>query len=185
MSEWGWHSAPNTMDYNISEVYRSYNVHGRKVDYVHSFTGKADTLKTAATSYLRENPHRIHLGMIGLQIFKKDGSLISLEDIQKPDQKLDLWTGEITSRFAVEGMPVEVKTVCHPASDLISVRIESKLITDKRLQVKIHFPMGVSSPNGYDFNFPDKHSTVIIEENKSDVIIERKQDNDVYFSRIV
>ena len=71
MSEWGWHTAPNTKGYSLSEVYRTYNVHGSKVDYVHSFTGKADTLQTAATSFLRANPHRIHLGMIGLQIIKK------------------------------------------------------------------------------------------------------------------
>jgi protein-glucosylgalactosylhydroxylysine glucosidase len=184
MSEWGWHAAPNTNGYNLSEVYRTYNVHGRQIDYVHSFTGRADTLKTAATSFLRANPHRIHLGMIGLQINRKDGSAISLKDIEKPVQKLDLWTGEITSRFMIEGNPVEVKTVCHPEKDLISVKVTSKLVVDKRISIKIHFPLGVSTQNGYDFNSPEKHATRIISEKGNIVLFERKQDNDIYYAEV-
>jgi hypothetical protein len=184
MSEWGWHSSPNTRGFSLPDVYRTYNVHGRKIDYVHSFTGRADTFKTAATSFLRENPHRIHLGMIGFQIYKKDGTLMSKKDVEKPVQKLDLWTGEITSRFSVEGMPVEVKTVCHPEKDLISVRIESKLLTEKRIKIRVHFPLGISAPNGYDFNYPERHSTKIISQSNSDITFERKQDNDIYYARI-
>jgi hypothetical protein len=185
MSEWGWHTAPNTRAFSLADVYRTYDVHGRKIDYVHSFTGIADTFKTAATSFLRANPHRIHLGMIGLQIINKDGSEISLKEINNPFQKLDLWTGEITSRFIIEGVPVEVRTVCHPEKDVISVRIESGLIAKKRIKAKIHFPLGVSSPNGYDFSSPDKHSTKIILESQDGVTIERKQDNDVYYTNII
>jgi hypothetical protein len=184
MSEWGWHTAPNIRGYNLTQVYRTYDVHGRKIDYVHSFTGKTDTLKTAATSYLRANPHRIHLGMIGLQILKEDGTEISLKDIINPEQNLNLWTGEITSKFFVEGIPVEIKTVCNPLKDLISARVESKLISEKRLKVRINFPLGVSIPDGYDFNYPEGHSTIIISENQDEILFERKQDNDIYYTRI-
>jgi len=185
MSEWGWHTAVNIKNYQLSEVYKTYDVHGRKVDYVHRYTDKIDSVRTGATDWLRENPHRIHLGMVGLQINKKDGSEISLKDIEKPLQKLDLWKGEITSSFLVEGIPVTVKTVCHPDNDLISVRVESELISEKRLKVKINFPLGVSSPNGYDFNSPDKHDTKIISDNQNEVLFERKQDNDIYYARIM
>jgi protein-glucosylgalactosylhydroxylysine glucosidase len=185
MSEWGWHAAPNTREFKISDVYKTYEVHGRKIDYMYSFTGKADTFKTAATSFLRANPHRIHLGMIGLQIIKKDGSEISLKDIAVPVQKLDLWTGAITSKFLIEGIPVEIKTVCHPEKDLISAKIESGLLKENRLKIRINFPLGASIPNGYDFNSPDKHSTKIILESTEQVIFERKQDNDVYYASII
>lgn len=185
MSEWGWHTAVNTKNYRLSEVYKTYDVHGRKVDYVHRYTDKMDSVRTGATDWLRENPHRIHLGMVGLQINKKDGSEISLKDIEKPLQKLDLWTGEITSTFSIEGIPVTVKTVCHPDKDLISVRVESELISEKRLKVKINFPLGVSSPNGYDFNSPDKHDTKIFSDNQNEVMFERKQDNDVYYASVI
>jgi hypothetical protein len=184
MSEWGWHTAENPKSYRLSEVYRTYDVHGRKIDYVHRFTDKKDSIRTGASDWLRENPHRIHLGMIGFQIIKQDGSVISLKDIEKPSQKLDLWTGEITSSFSVEGVPVEVKTVCHPDKDLISVRVESKLITEKRLKIKVNFPLGVSSPDGYDFKSPEKHSTRIISDDKKEVLFERKQDNDIYYAKI-
>ncbi len=185
MSEWGWHTAENPGNWKLSQVYKTYNVHGRKIDYVHRFTDKKDSIRTGASDWLRENPHRIHLGMIGLQIYKKDGTVISLNDIQKPVQKLNLWTGEIISRFNVEGIPVEVITVCHPEKDLISVRVESELIAEKRLMIKVNFPLGVSSPEGYDFDSPDKHTTKIIADNKNAILFERKQDNDIYYVKVL
>jgi len=185
MSEWGWHTALNPKNYQLSEVYKTYDVHGRKIDYVYRYTDKMDSVRTGATDWLRENPHRIHLGMVGLLINKKDGSEISLKDIEKPLQKLDLWTGEITSTFSVEGIPVIVKTVCHPDRDLISVRVESGLISEKRLKIKINFPLGISSPNGYDFNSPDKHETKIVSDYQNEVMFERKQDNDVYYASVI
>ena len=184
MSEWGWHTAENPKNFNLSQVFKTYDVHGRKIDYVHRYTDKKDSLRTGATDWLRENPHKIHLGLVGLQIIKKDGSEISLKDIEEPNQELNLWTGEITSLFSVEGIPVMVKTVCHPDNDLISIRIESKLISEKRLKVRINFPLGVSSPTGYDFNFPDLHSTRIISEKQNVAIFERKQDDDIYFAKV-
>lgn len=68
MSEWGWHSDINTRGYELSRVYKTYDVHGRTVNYVHSYTSGRDTLKIKATDWLRRNPHKFHLGMIGLQI---------------------------------------------------------------------------------------------------------------------
>ena len=184
MSEWGWHTSENPKKFHLSQVYKTYDVHGRKIDYVHRFTDKKDSVRTGATDWLRENPYRIHLGMVGLQIIKTDGTEILLKDIEKPVQKLNLWTGEISSSFSIEGIPVTVRTVCHPDKDLISVRVESELISEKRLTVKIRFPLGVSTPNGYDFNSPDKHSTSILDENQDEVIIERKQGHDIYYTKV-
>ncbi|MGD0343077.1 MAG: hypothetical protein ABSA76_15360, partial [Bacteroidales bacterium] len=72
MSEWGWHTELNPENYKLSDVYRTYKVHGRDVDYVHQFRAGEGERKVAATSWLRANPHRIHLGMIGLQMSTKD-----------------------------------------------------------------------------------------------------------------
>jgi hypothetical protein len=184
MSDWGWHTAENVNNYSLPQVYRTYDVHGRKIDYVHRFTDNNDILRTEASNWLRENPHRIHLGMIGLKLIKKDGTLIALKEIEKPVQNLNLWTGVISSRFSIEGIPVEVETVSHPDKDMISVRIESKLIPEKRLLVNINFPLGVSSPSGYDFNLPEKHTTRIISEKNNEIIFERKQDNDIYYTSV-
>ncbi len=184
MSNWGWHTAPNTQNYKISDVYKTYDVHGRRIDYIHRFTSPRDSLRTNASNWLRENPHRIHLGMIGLYIIKKDGAGITINDIDQPVQKLDLWIGEIDSRFAIEDVPVEVRTVCHPGKDLISVKVVSELIREGRLKIKINFPFGVSSPTGYDFNEPEKHSTRIISDINDEVMFERLQDSNRYFVKL-
>jgi protein-glucosylgalactosylhydroxylysine glucosidase len=184
MSGWGWHTGVNPSDYKLSDVYKSYDVHGRAVDYVRQFRADEDARKAAASDWLRANPHRIHLGMIGLQILKEDGTEILIPDVRDPVQKLNLWTGEIESRFVIQGEPVLLTTVCHPHFDLISVRIISGLITKKRLKIRISFPLGVSSPNGYDFNSPDKHSTVILSDTNNLTIFERSQDNDKYYTGV-
>jgi protein-glucosylgalactosylhydroxylysine glucosidase len=185
MSEWGWHTSPNPGNYNLSDVYRTYKVHGRDVDYVHQFRDVDGERKAAATSWLRANPHKFHLGMIGLQLFTKDGKEAVLGDIANNSQLLNLWTGAIESTFSIDGTPVRVITVCHPDQDMISARIESKMIREGRLKLKINFPLGTSDPNGYDFNSPEKHVTRIISGNVTETIFERIQDSDKYYVKLL
>lgn len=180
MSEWGWHTGKNPENYQLSDVYKTYNVHGRNVDYIRQFRAGEGDRKVAASNWLRANPHRIHLGMIGLQIFKEDGTEIAISDIKNPVQTLNLWTGEIDSKFIIEGEAVHLITVCHPDYDLISVKIVSGLIGQDRLSVRINFPLGVETPNGYDFNSPEKHSTEILADTNNITIFGRSQDNDKY-----
>ncbi|MCJ7447322.1 MAG: hypothetical protein MUO72_06515 [Bacteroidales bacterium] len=184
MSNWGWHTGPNPENFKLSDNYRTYDVHGRPVEYIRQISAGEDTRKAAASAWLRANPHRIHLGMIGLQINRKDGSEIDIDDMKNPVQKLNLWTGEIDSRFTVDEIPVQVRTVCHPDLDVISVRISTELIAEKRLKIKIHFPLGVSTPNSYDFNEPDKHYTGILSDENDETLFERVQDNDRYFVKV-
>jgi hypothetical protein len=184
MSDWGWHTGVNPAGFKLSDVYKTYDVHGRAVNYVHQYRGNEDSVKTAASEWLRNNPHRIHLGMIGLHIVKENGNEINIHDIKNLVQKLNLWTGEIESRFLVENTPVAVITVCHPGKDLISARVTSKLIAEKRLKISIHFPLGVPSPGGYDFSSPEKHSTTILKDSGSETLFGRKQDNDMYFVKV-
>jgi len=184
MSNWGWHTGNNPAGYSLSDVYKKYEVHGREVNYVHQFRANEDSLKASASEWLRNNPHRIHLGLIGLQIFKEDGNEINIGDVRYPVQKLNLWTGEIISRFMIGNTPVEVVTVCHPDKDVISCRVTSKLISEKRLKIRISFPLGVSSPSGYDFNQPDKHLTNILSDSGNETVFERKQDNDIYYVKV-
>ncbi|MCX6261472.1 MAG: hypothetical protein NTY95_11710, partial [Bacteroidia bacterium] len=184
MSNWGWHTGDNPAGYKLSDVYRTYEIHGREVNYVHQFRGNEDSVKTAASEWLRSNPHRIHLGMIGLQIIKEDGTEINVDDIKNPVQRLDLWTGEIKSRFLIGNTSVDVVTVCHPGKDIVSARVTSKLISEKRLKIRISFPLGVSSPSGYDFGQPDKHSTLILSDSDNETILEQKQDNDKFYVKV-
>jgi hypothetical protein len=185
MSNWGWHTGKNPDSFSLRDVYRSYNVHGKQIDYVHQFRPGEDKRKAAASDWLRANPHRIHLGMIGLQILDKDGKEISIDDIRDNSQTLNLWTGEIESRFSVDGIPVVVKTVCHPDKDLISAKIETGLIRENRLKVKIRFPLGTAQQTGYDFNSPDGHFTGIVSSGTEETLFHRRQDDDEYYFNLL
>jgi hypothetical protein len=94
-----------------------------------------------------ENGNGFQTGQIGFRIFNVDGQEISINDIKNPFQKLSIWTGKLDSRFKIDGIPVHVETVCHPDYNLISVRVTSALLREKRLAIKISFPHVISSAN--------------------------------------
>ncbi|HEV8273963.1 MAG TPA: hypothetical protein VGQ04_21770, partial [Chitinophagaceae bacterium] len=100
--------------------------------------------KKNAVEWFRQNPHRLQLGNIGLEIKKKDGSLATANDIKNIDQQLDLWTGIITSSFTVENVPVTIQTVCHQQQDDVSFKIESPLLSSDQISIRIRIPF----PNG-------------------------------------
>src|SRR6185369_3881592 len=61
MSQWGWHTAPkhaglDEKDFRLTQ----YDTHGRPVGYAVSSEGQKELY-----NWLRENPHRLHLGRIG------------------------------------------------------------------------------------------------------------------------
>jgi hypothetical protein len=185
MANWGWHTAENPENYNLEDVYRSYDVHGRKVDYVHQYRPSDGARKAAASEWLRANPHKFHLGLIGLQLIKEDGSVAAISDINDNKQSLYLATGTIESNFSVDGSPVKVLTVCHPDQDLISSRIESKMINQGRLKLKISFPAPAALWSGFDLNSPGKHTTRIVWTKNDETLFERILDNDKYFVRVL
>ena len=62
LSHWGWHSMPVPSGVDPKTLrYKLYDFHGRKVPYATDSAGQAATF-----NYLRENPHRLNLGRIGL-----------------------------------------------------------------------------------------------------------------------
>ena len=157
-AQWGWHSLPDPEGYRLEDALEGYTVGGRQVPYASGIG--PDGQYSAAASWLRANPHRLHLGQIGLRVSKRDGSPLALEDLARPHQRLDLWTGLLESRFEVEGQPVAVRTACHPARDLLAVRVESPLLASGRLAVRLAFPYGSDAwRNGADWASPDRHTT--------------------------
>ena len=114
-----------------------YDAHGRQVLYADGQGLLEESRQTArakkAETFLRENPHRLQLGRLGLILTKADGTPARLEDLKNVHQLLDLWTGRISSQFDFDGQPVRVETVAHPERDLVAVRIESPLVSDGRV----------------------------------------------------
>jgi hypothetical protein len=182
-SEWGWHSFPNTQNYRREEAVKVYELEGKKISYAVQW--KEPERNRKAVDYFRQNPHRLQLGNIGLEITKKNGKPATIDDIKNIQQQLDLWTGTLQSSFTVENEPVLVTTCAHQQQDLIAVKIISPLLTKKKLAVRLHFPY----PNG---EFKDvgmfegdstKHISVLTPSTKGG-IIRRTLDANTYFVQI-
>jgi hypothetical protein len=148
-SQWGWNSAGNPEGFTVEDVLSPYDAHGRLVVYADGLgklrnAGKPDRARQANT-WLRENPHRIQLGRLGLYLSHRDGSRVRLGELRPIRQTLDLWSGRIQSHFECDGESVQVETVVHPRQDLVAVRVESQLIKEGRLGLE--FEPGVEASN--------------------------------------
>jgi len=182
-SQWAWHKFPNPYKYTFEETLREYDFNGKKVTYPVQWS-EPERNRNAA-NWLRQNPHRLHLGIIGLELTGKDGKEIEINNIKNIRQELNLWSGEITSRFEIDNEIVEVKTVCHSELDMVSFHIESDLILEGRLKINFRFayPAGEHTDMACDWNSPEKHKT-IIETIDNKAIFQRILDEEKYFVSI-
>lgn len=184
-SYWGWHSFPNDSSYVFDEVLKDYDFgHGHLESYpIQSFK---DRRKQNAVNYLRANPHRLHLGIVGLELFHEDGSSVQPEDISGIHQQLNLWTGIINSQFSISGTPVKVQSFCHPERSLMVGRITSELIPRKQVALKLQFPYptGENTDDGCDWNQPGKHTSKIVQKDDHQLILERTLDKTTYYLQI-
>ncbi len=183
-SDWGWHSFPNEQGYRIEETMADYNVHDRDISY--SVQLKTPLRGKEAVDYFRVNPHRLHLGIVGFDILKENGEKAGPGDFSEINQVLDVWKGEIRSKFSVMGEQVEVITVCHPELDAISFRASSKLISTGHLKISLNYPYpsGMHSDMACVWDAPEKHISNIQKLDKNSVIIERKLDTSTYFTSL-
>jgi hypothetical protein len=180
MSQWGWHTRPLPPGLDAEAFsLTQYDTHGRPVGYHTRAEGQRELY-----NWLRENPHRLHLGQIGLRLLKADGSEVLPSDIQHVEQRLDLWRGVLTSRFKLEGRPVSVTSAVHPSLDLLAVSIESSLISEGRLAVRFAFPYGSPETQAADWTQPDRHRTNLISRTADGVELRRTLDADEYFAAI-
>ena len=160
-SQWGWHTVPNASgqtaaDFRLTE----YDTFGRKVGYPTSSTGQKELF-----DWLRENPHRLHLGKIGFAI---EGPVTNIK------QTLDLWTGILHSEFQCQGRPIVVETCCHPSLDAIAVSVQGNL------PVAFEFPYGSGAMNAADWGHPERHVSALTATGTQRVEIARELDGDRY-----
>jgi hypothetical protein len=179
MAEWGWHSFPNTEEYQLLNTFLGVDSHGKKVKY-------PINTEHPGSTYLRSNQHQITLGLIGLQMQDENNNLVTLEQLQSIDQILDLWKGTLISKFKVEGELVIVTTIAHPKHDQLSFKIQSSLLNKNRIAVKILFPYasGAWGADPADFENDDLHETGIISVNDKEVLLFREMDAKKYYCKI-
>ncbi|PWT87279.1 MAG: glycoside hydrolase family 65 [Blastocatellia bacterium] len=175
LSQWGWHTSPKPDELNNKTLrLKQYETHGRKVGYHTSSEGQPELF-----NWLRENPHRLHLGRIGLCLFDNAISRIKFDAVSNIEQRLDIWRGVLLSKFELNGRPVSVTTAVHPEIDLLAVNIESPLLKSG-LAVSFAFPYGSPAMNAASWSEPTKHQTSLTRVGRNSVILVRSLDKDAY-----
>lgn len=177
-AEWGWHSQPNRAGFQDKDAQDLYDAHGRQVPYLSGQNGPAG-------KWLRENPHRLSLARIGFALRRRDGSAVRSSDLADVEQRLDLWSGTIDSRFTLDGRAVRVWTRAHPEQDVVAIRVESDALDPAWLAIRVAFPFAGMTHTGdpSDWSHPDAHTTRVADRDRLSVAWERKLDADTYWSR--
>ncbi|KAL5480914.1 hypothetical protein ACEPAI_9855 [Sanghuangporus weigelae] len=168
MSSWGWKndSLPpgRTLEDVLAYKGTSLDNHGRNVTYM--YDGVPDLMQ-----WLISNPNRVNLGRVGLFFLSTSGEVLNVSesDLENKTQKLDLWTGVITSSFSLSGINVTVKTVCAQDVDVVGVQINSSLVSQGRLGLFLDFPWNdgstlFSAPFVGRFDATSNHTTSLIQE---------------------
>ncbi|HEX9933594.1 MAG TPA: hypothetical protein VGB38_00235, partial [bacterium] len=177
LSNWAWHSMPNPEQFRLDDAFETVDTHGKKIGY-------PTVQSSPAGKWLRANPHRLPLGQMGFRFQKTDGTPVRLEDIRNIDQKLNLWTGVLESAYTVDGASVRVTTVCHPRLDMVSVRVESPLISENRIVLDIGFAytydLSVKNKPPLDWSRPDAHATHIVLREPNRIHFSRNVDSSSY-----
>ena len=183
-SEWGWDSFKDTAGYHIEESLRGYQQYGRNISYVVQI--KTPERNKAASDWFRQNVHRLQLGNVGFAITLKNGKAATVQDIKNISQQLNLWTGEIQSNFTVEGEKVQVFTVAHQRHDLVAARVQSALVTQGRLKVRIRYPYptGAWADAGNNYANQQKHQSSIFSADQSHALLVHQLDSAQYFTAL-
>jgi len=157
LSRWCWVTDENPENYTLADASMDFALADGRVL---PFPTRAST---PAGDWLRKNPRDHPLGQLAFHYAKADGTALTPEDIEEPGQTLDLWTGIVTSRFKLEGVPVVVTTACHPERDTVAVRVVSPHVASGKLTVRLAFPRGhdvaVKNTPGLDWTRPETHES--------------------------
>ena len=163
LAQWGWHTAPNHTGKTPADLrLTEYATFGRKVGYPTSSEGQKPLF-----DWLRENPHRLHLGRIGFAIDHP-------EEVRFVQQVLDLWTGTLRSEFSWRDQTVTVETCCHPTIHCLAVKVRG------RIPVIFEFPYGSGAMHAADWAHPEKHRTAALSSAPDHLALSRLLDADSY-----
>ena len=138
-ARWSWHEDANPHGYKLADANVDYTAHGRTIGY-------PTRAKSPAGQWLRENPHIQPLPRIGFVLTPAQkgaaAQAIAAADISAIDQHLDLWRGQLHSRWQLQGQAVEVRSAVSPGSDTLALSIRSPLLAQHQLAVRIALPYG-------------------------------------------
>jgi hypothetical protein len=172
-SQWGWHNFPGPGGKGPGDLRLTpFDTYGRAVGYPTDADGQQELF-----DWLRQNPHRLHLGKVGLLL---DGQVPDLENLREVRQTLDLWTGILESSYRLKDVPVRVETCCHPQFDLVAICVSSPLVELGGIGVAIDFPYGSPQISAADWSQPEAHVSRTLSQTASRLQILRRLDADSY-----
>ena len=180
MSDWGWHSFPNTENYRAEEALKAYDFgHHSGVHGTYSVENRGDERSRAAANYLRANPHRLHLGCIGFDI-----PLADTARVEPKGQSIELWEGHMLSTFGYGGKGYVTFTWVHPDRDIVYAGYMTD--SEKPLAVRFRFPYptGKHTDSGCDWAPHANNRTDIVRQDSSSVVLRRTLDATTYFVSI-
>lgn len=174
MSDWGWHSFANPNHYVPADALEAKDFgRGRKELYAAQF--KEPGRQHDASEWLRKNPHRLHLGTVGLDL--KNPS-----EVKDIDTKLDMWDGKVSSSFNYGKDNYRVVTICSPTGGKITSRVESS--ARPKIVVRFAYPTGGHSDDACDWTKDKLHSTTIVSQTAKSVLLRRTIDKTIYYVRV-
>ena len=182
MSDWGWHSFPNTEKLTPADTEKSYDLgHGHQEVYAVEY--KQNGRNKQATEYFRVNPHRLNLGAIGLQLTDSQSNPIALNQLTDIHQELHLWDAQIDSHFLADGKPVDVITFCRPDRDQLVARVKSPLLKNQQAKVAIRlpYPTGKHADHAADWSKTDRHTSSIVKQDAQSALIQHQLDSTTYY----
>ena len=187
MSDWGWHSFPNTSLLTPAESEKAFDLgHGHLETYAVEYKKAEDGRHKQATEFFRVNPHRLNLGIIGLQIKDRKKQEIPLQSLSDIRQELKLYDGIIESSFLADNQTIEVTTAALQDKDAVLYRIKSALLKNGRANIRIRlpYPTGKHADAAADFSKPDLHKSRIVHKDKHSTIIEHTIDSTRYYLKL-
>lgn len=171
MSHWCWHRFPLPPGVTAAQIHPwATPDHGR-------LTGDTTPEPRPIYNWERDNPQPLNLGRIGF--INQAGERLTEAEVRVDSRHLDLWTGRLTSHFTYLGEPVEVQTCVAPHTDTVAVRISSRLVRDRRLQVLLDFPAPAQNVSAWvgDFSKAAGHRTTVLQQTPSRLKLLRTIDN--------
>ena len=180
MSDWGWHSYANSDSLRPEEAWEEMELFGHKGLY--ATESREPGRHHDAASYYRANPHRLNLGTLGFAL-TNDTARATMSDITDIEQSLDMWEGVINSSFKYAGETSKVTTICSPNQDAVSVAVESRLLSQGKMDIELRlpYPTGQHSDNASNYQADDKHESDIVEKNEGCAIIRHTIDTTTYY----
>lgn len=185
MSDWGWHSFPNTEALKPEETQKTMNLgHGHEEVYAVEY--KTAGRNKEATDYFRINPHRLSLGTVGLVFTDGDGKRLDASCLNDINQRLSLWNGEITSQYKVTDVAVDVTTGSYPVRSGFYSSVSTSLFANGRAKVFLRFsyPTGKHADDANDWDKSERHSSTIVARTANTAVIERRIDTTIYYVKV-